>query len=75
MIGMSGAALALLGWLVPNDWWRALAIVSAIISLVAIALYWNAFIYLFPHKVGAIGVNVAILVCLLLADWPSKANI
>ena len=75
MIGMVGAALGLLGWLVPNEWWRTLAIISAVVSLVTIALYWNAFIYLVPHKVGAIGVNLAMLVCLIWADWPSKADI
>ena len=75
LIGMVGAALGLLGWIVPSEYWRALAIVSAVISLITIALYWNAFIFLFPHKVGAIGVNLAVLVCLIWMDWPSKADI
>jgi hypothetical protein len=60
---------------VPHEWWRTLAIVSAVVSLVALALFWNAFIYLFPHKVGAIAVNVAVLVGLLWANWPSEADI
>ena len=75
LIGFLGAALGLMGWLVPHEWWRTLAIVSAVISLVALALFWNAFIYLFPHKVGAIAVNVAVLVGLLWANWPSEADI
>ena len=75
LIGFLGAALGLMGWLVPHEWWQMLAIVSAVISLMALALFWNAFIYLFPHKVGAIAVNVAVLVGLLWANWPSEADI
>jgi hypothetical protein len=68
-----GAALGLAGWGVSHDAWRTLAVAAAGVSLVAILLYWNAFIFLFPHKVGAIGINVAVLVCLLWASWPSEA--
>jgi hypothetical protein len=75
LIGFIGAALALMGWLVPHEGWRTLAIGSAVISLIAIALFWNAFIYFFPHKVGAIAVNIAVLVGLLWANWPSEADI
>jgi hypothetical protein len=70
-----GAGLSLLGWLVPHQGWRTLAVVSAVVSLVAIALYWNALMLLFPHKVGALSVDIAILVCLLVANWPSEAAI
>ncbi len=75
LVCSAGAALGLLGQLVPHAWWRPLAIASAVVSLVAIALYWNAFITLFPPKVGAIGMDLAILVGLLLANWPSEAAI
>ena len=75
LIGFIGAALALLGWVLPHDWWRTLAILSAVISLVGIALFWNALILLFPHKVGALAVNIATLVCLLVLSWPSEAAI
>jgi len=75
LLGFLGAALGLMGWLVPYEWWRSLAIVSAVVSLIALGLFWNAFIYLFPHKVGAIAVNVAVLVGLLGANWPSEADI
>ena len=73
LIGFLGAALALLGWGIPHDWWRTLASVSAIISLVALLLFWNALIFLFPHKVGALAVNLATLVCLLALNWPTEA--
>ena len=75
LIGFLGAALALLGWGIPHDWWRTLAMVSAVISLVALVLYWNALIFLFPHKVGALAVNVATLLCLLVLNWPTEADL
>ena len=61
MIGFIAAGLGVFGWLVPNDMWGKLALVSAIISLVALALFWNAFAALFPNKIGAIAVNIATL--------------
>jgi hypothetical protein len=73
--GMVGASLAILGWGVPYDWWRGLAIASAAVSLAAITLYWNAFIFFFPHKVGALAMSIAVLVCLLWADWPTDADL
>ena len=75
LIGFIGAALALMGWLVPHDAWRTLSIVSAVISLIAIVLYWNAFVALFPNKIGALAVDIAVLVCLLALNWPSEADI
>jgi fumarate reductase subunit C len=69
------AALGIMGWLVPHDAWRTLALVSAVISLVALALFWNAFVSFIPNKVGAIGVNVATLVCLLALNWPTEADL
>ena len=75
MLGFIGSALALFGWLVPHDSWRTLAVVSAVISLVALTLFWNSFASLFPNKIGAIAVDVAVLVCLLWASWPTEADI
>ena len=73
LIGFVATGLALAGWLVPHDGWRTLAAVSAAISLVAVALFWDALIMLFPHKVGAIGVNVVVLAGVLAANWPTEA--
>jgi hypothetical protein len=75
LIGFLGAALGLMGWLLPHDSWRTLAVASAAISLVAIALFWNAFVAFFPNKVGAIAVDIATLVCLLVLNWPGEADI
>jgi hypothetical protein len=75
LVGFVGSGLGLLGWVVPHEAWRTWAIISAVISLVAIALFWNAFVSFIPNKVGAIGVNVATLICLLWANWPPEAVI
>ena len=74
-LGFLGAALALLGWGVPHDWWRTLAVISAVVSLLALLLFWNALILLFPHKAGALAINVATLLCLLVLNWPTEAAI
>ena len=74
-VGFIAAALGLLGWVVPHESWRTLAIASAVISLVAVVLYWNALVILFPSKVGAIGVDIAVLVCLIALNWPTEADI
>jgi hypothetical protein len=74
-LGFIAAAFALFGWLVPHDLWRSLSVYSAIISLVALALFWNSFVALFPNKIGAIVVNIAVLVCLLWLNWPTEADI
>ena len=73
--GFVAAAMALMDWLVPHDMWRSLAIWSAAISLIAVVLFWNAFVALFPNKIGAIAVDVATLIALLWANWPSEADI
>jgi len=74
-IGFIGAALSLFGWLLPHEYWRTLGTVSAVISLIALALFWNSFAALFPNKIGAIAVDAAVLVCLLWLNWPSEASI
>lgn len=70
-----GAGLAVNAWIVPHAAWRTLAIVSAAVSLVALALFWNAFPTLIPTKVGAIGQDILVIVCLLMIGWPTEADI
>ena len=69
------AALGLLGWLVPHESWRTLAIRSAVISLAAVIVFWRGLMLAFPHKAGALSVDIAILVCLLVLTWPSETTI
>ena len=75
LLGFIAASLSVMSWLVPHDLWRTLAIVSSVISLIALILFWNAFPALIPNKIGAVAVDVATLVCLLWLNWPSEAAI
>lgn len=58
-VGFILVALSYLGWLVPNDWFKNLTIVSAIASLAVIILTWNTW-----FVVGAL-IDVAILYFIL----------
>ena len=64
------AGLSLLGWLVPQDWWQLLVKIAAIISLVGLAFFWNAFPFFFPNKLGVITVDCALLISLFFLKWP-----
>jgi hypothetical protein len=75
LVGFLATALGVMGWLIPHDLWRTLALVSAVISLVAVVLFWNAFVTFIPNKLGALAVNVATLVCLLGLKWPTEADL
>jgi hypothetical protein len=55
------------GFIVPHDWWRALAVGSSVVSLVLCLLYWN--VYLIVGPLAAIG----IIVVVGLMQWPSEA--
>jgi hypothetical protein len=47
----------------------------AIIGSLHLALFWDALIFLFPHKVGALAINVATLICLLALNWPAEVDL
>ncbi len=64
LVGFVGAGLGMLGWLVPPDVWPSLAIGASLISLLGLFLFWDAFPFLFPNKIGVIVVDVAVLVWL-----------
>ena len=70
LLGFLGAGMSLLGWFFPQNLWQPLAIVSAIISLIGLVFFWNAFATIL-NKVGALGVDVAVLGALLIFHWPS----
>jgi hypothetical protein len=59
------AAFGLFGFLVPTPWWRALAGAGAVLSLVLFILYVH------PLYAIGIGANIAILLVLLWAKWPT----
>jgi hypothetical protein len=67
------AGLVVLGVTASGPDWRALAVAGALVSLTGMALFWNAFPVLIPNKLGSVAVDLAALVGVLVADWPTDA--
>lgn len=68
LIGFIGAAFSFWGILVPGEIWSQLAVVSAIVSTLGIAVFfgtWPMF-----NTIAALGVNVTVLVTQLWLHWP-----
>jgi len=63
-LGLGGFILAGVAVFIGLRLWRALAIASALISLVTMALFWD-----FSMAIGAI-VDIGILVALVWTKWP-----
>jgi len=68
-IGFISAGFSLLGWLIPPTWWLKLAVVSAVFSMLGLVFYWNAMAFFF-NKFGAVLINAAVLICLVVLRWP-----
>ncbi len=64
-VSLIAAALGLLGVIVPTNFWRPLAAIGAITSLVMFVFYVHPF-----YTVG-IAADFAILIILLWAKWPT----
>lgn len=63
-ITLVAAGLGVLGFVVPTDWWRELAVGGAAISLFMLIIYF--------HPITIIGTasSLAVLIALLWAKWP-----
>jgi hypothetical protein len=48
-----------------GSWWRTLTVVSSVLSLLVIGLFWQ------PNMVIGAAVDIGILVALLWVQWPS----
>jgi hypothetical protein len=70
-VGFVAAGAGAWGWSVTEESWRTIAVACAVLSLVGLFFFWNAFAMLFPNKIGAIAINAIALVGILIADWPS----
>ena len=67
-VGFIAALLGFMGILVPTEWWRGIAVGTAIISMIGLVLFshnWGAL-----NRYGAWGMNIAILVTQLWLRWP-----
>ena len=63
-IALVAAGLGVLGFVIPTEWWRDLAVGGAAISLFMLILFF--------HPVTIIGTasSLAVLIALLWAKWP-----
>ncbi len=71
LVGFVLAGLGVLGVAVPADWIRPLAIVSSVVSIAAIVLFWDSLPAL-TSKIGALAVDIAVLWAVLVAHWPAS---
>jgi hypothetical protein len=70
LLGFVVAGLGLAGWGVPRELWGRLAVLAALVSSLALLLFWNAFPFLFPNKIGVMVVNVWAVGSVLWFRWP-----
>lgn len=66
-LALVAAGLGVLGFLVPPDWWRSLAIGGAAISLFMLAIYFH------PMMIIGTSSSLAVLVALLWLHWPATS--
>ena len=62
-IGFIATGLAILGILVPYDWWSVLAVASAAVSLLLLVIFWH------PYLIVGILIDTLILVTVIFTDW------
>ena len=62
-IGFVMTGLSLLDILVPIEWWRGLAIVSSLVSLLLLVLFWNRYLV-----IGVV-IDVLVLVVVFFTNW------
>jgi hypothetical protein len=62
------SCLGFLGVVLPADWWRPLAVVSALVSLLGLVLFWGTWPAF--NALGALAMNVVVLVTQLWLRWP-----
>jgi hypothetical protein len=66
-VGFLAAGLAMFDILLPHDWWRALAIVSSVVSLLLCAIFWHVYLIVGPV------VAVSIILVVGFVHWPTEA--
>jgi hypothetical protein len=69
LVVISGFTLTVVGMLTQQDWWRTLALISSVVSLVGIVLFWGD--KASSSAFFAAAFNIAVLFLLLVAKWPT----
>jgi hypothetical protein len=73
VLPMVGFAAAAAGLVLGQPWWRQAAVVSAMVSLTATALYPHAFTP--GATAGSVIVDIAVLYGVLVAGWGLEATV
>jgi len=68
-IALVAAGLGVLGFIIPTDWWRSLAIAGGAISLFMLV------IYLHPIMIIGTASSLAVLLALVWFQWPTTSLI
>ena len=71
LLAFVGAGLALPGWGLSGASWETLALEAVVLSSVAMALYWDAYPFVIPNKVGVAVFNALTLLSILWLRWPA----
>jgi len=71
LLAFVGAGLAVAGWGVPRGAWERMALLGGIVSCLGLVLFWDAFPFLFPNKIGVMVVNVWAISSVLWLRWPA----
>jgi hypothetical protein len=69
LVVISGFTLTVVGMLTQQHWWRTLALISSVVSLVGIVLFWGD--KASSSAFFAAAFNIAVLFLLLVAKWPT----
>lgn len=72
MVGFIVAALGLWSIAVPGQWWRPVAVASAVVSLVGIGLFAGTGPTF--NTLAAVAMNIAVLVAIVWLDWPPRTT-
>jgi hypothetical protein len=70
LAGFICAGLSLGGWIIPVSAWQLIALISSVISLTGIILFWNAFAFMF-NKIGALIVDIAVIISITSLHCPA----
>lgn len=72
LLAFMGGGFGLMGGLIPEGSWESWLVFASLVSLLALALFWDGLPFLFPNKLGVIAVDLALIVCILWLRWPGE---
>jgi hypothetical protein len=72
LVGFMVAGFNLTGWLFADLDWQYFTQLAAIVSLMGLIVFWDAFPFFFPNKIGVIIVDLYMFVSITWLNWPSE---